>query len=96
MAHTSAIETQLEKTILEYLDVLYAVAVKLTKDTTSAEVLVRTTVAEALQAPGTLEGEHPKGALLSLLRRTFLGSHKESLLQGHSQALQPLRSCGVS
>jgi RNA polymerase sigma-70 factor (ECF subfamily) len=71
-----------ETEVLEHLDSLYGVAVRLTRDTTSAEDLVQDTVVKAVRArdqyaPGT----NLKAWLLRILTNTFINRHRRGGLE---------------
>lgn len=73
---TATISNELESTetaILEYLETLYNIAVRLTGDEAEAEFLAYRTVMAALTMPTIYDrGPRLKGTLIALMRKTFL------------------------
>lgn len=66
-------ESEFEDRIGEYVDVLHAVALKLTRDPERAEFLVRETLVTALRNRDTFsENMYLKSWLLTTLRNTFI------------------------
>ncbi len=65
-----------EQQLIEHVETLYHVALKLTKNPRDAEEVTRTALLQAWQWRSELENRHPlKGELLKLLRRTFVIHH---------------------
>lgn len=66
-------ETDFEERLGEYVGVLHAVALRLTRDPQRAESLVRQALASALRRRDTFtEGMYLKSWLLTILRNTFI------------------------
>ena len=62
--------------VLDYADVVYAVALKLTSDTEDALELTLSTLWEVLTSPERLErAARPKALLLTTLRERFTAKH---------------------
>ncbi len=67
-----------ENVLVGHMKMLYQVAIGLAKNNADAEVLVRITAARALEDPTLVEVQHPKGALLTLLRNVFVQQASET------------------
>jgi hypothetical protein len=72
MSETSYLDN-FEQRLLEYVDTLYRVALKLTRDPQDAERITRTAMLQAWHSRNSLgAGRHLKAELLRLLRETFI------------------------
>ena len=68
---------EFEKLVLEHLDMLYAVALRLTRNTTDAQDLTQNTVVKALRFHTRFEkGTYIKAWLLTILRNTFINEYR--------------------
>ncbi len=66
-----------EKLVLEHLDMLYAVALRLTRNTADAQDLTQNTVVKALRFHEKFEeGTYIKAWLLTILRNTFINEYR--------------------
>jgi len=66
-----------EKLVLEHLDMLYAVALRLTRNTTDAQDLTQNTVVKALRFHDRFkDGTYIKAWLLTILRNTFINEYR--------------------
>ena len=66
-----------EKLVLEHMDMMYAVALKLTRNTADAEDLTQNTVVKALRFHNKFaEGTYIKAWLLTILRNTFINEYR--------------------
>ncbi len=72
--------TEFEELILEHMDMLYAVALKLTRNATDAEDLTQNTVVKALRFHDKFaEGTYIKAWLLTILRNTFINEYRRKV-----------------
>jgi len=68
---------EFEKLILEHMDMMYAVALKLTRNSADAEDLTQNTVVKALRFHDKFqEGTYIKAWLLTILRNTFINEYR--------------------
>jgi RNA polymerase sigma-70 factor (ECF subfamily) len=68
---------EFEHLVLEHMDMLYAVALKLTRNATDAEDLVQNAVVKALRFHDKFkEGTYIKAWLLTILRNTFINDYR--------------------
>lgn len=68
---------EFDKQILEHLDMLYAVALKLTRNTSDAQDLTQNTAVKALRFHNKFEqGTYIKAWLLTILRNTFINEYR--------------------
>ncbi len=66
-----------EKLVLEHLDMLYAVALRLTRNAADAQDLTQNTVVKALRFHAKFEqGTYIKAWLLTILRNTFINEYR--------------------
>lgn len=66
-----------EKLVLEHLDMLYAVALRLTRNAADAQDLTQNTVVKALRFHSKFEkGTYIKAWLLTILRNTFINEYR--------------------
>jgi RNA polymerase sigma-70 factor, ECF subfamily len=66
-----------EKLVLEHLDMLYAVALRLTRNATDAQDLTQNTVVKALRFHNRFkDGTYIKAWLLTILRNTFINEYR--------------------
>lgn len=66
-----------EKLVLEHLDMLYAVALRLTRNAADAQDLTQNTVVKALRFHTKFEkGTYIKAWLLTILRNTFINEYR--------------------
>ena len=66
-----------EKLVLEHCDMLYAVALSLTRNPTEAEDLTQNTLVKALRFHDKFrEGTYIKAWLLTILRNTFINEYR--------------------
>lgn len=71
-----------ETDVLEHLDVLFGVAMRMTRDEASAEDLVQDTVVKAVRAREQFEvGTNLKAWLLRILTNTFINRHRRGGLE---------------
>lgn len=65
-----------EQLVLDYMDLLYTVAFKLTHSATDAQRLTQTTIVKALRLNNKLEvRKHIKPWLLTTMRNTFINDY---------------------
>lgn len=68
---------EFEQQVLEHLDMLYAVALRLTRNTADAQDLAQNTVVKALRFHDKFkEGTYIKAWLLTILRNTFINEYR--------------------
>ena len=68
---------EFEAQVLEHLDMLYAVALKLTRNTSDAQDLTQNTAVKALRFHHKFEeGTYIKAWLLTILRNTFINEYR--------------------
>ena len=68
---------EFEHLVLEHLDMLYAVALRLTRNTADAQDLTQNTVVKALRFHSNFrEGTYIKAWLLTILRNTFINEYR--------------------
>jgi RNA polymerase sigma-70 factor (ECF subfamily) len=68
---------EFEDQVLEHLDMLYAVALKLTRNMSDAQDLTQNTVVKALRFHNKFEkGTYIKAWLLTILRNTFINEYR--------------------
>ncbi len=68
---------EFEQQVLEHLDMLYAVALKLTRNTSDAQDLTQNTAVKALRFHNKFEqGTYIKAWLLTILRNTFINEYR--------------------
>ncbi len=68
---------EFEQLVLEHLDMLYAVALKLTRNAADAEDLVQNALVKALRFHDKFkEGTYIKAWLLTILRNTFINDYR--------------------
>lgn len=68
---------EFENLILEHMDMMYAVALKLTRNAADAEDLTQNTVVKALRFHDKFqEGTYIKAWLLTILRNTFINEYR--------------------
>ena len=66
-----------EKLVLEHMNMLYAVALRLTRNATDAQDLTQTTVVKALRFHDRFkDGTYIKAWLLTILRNTFINDYR--------------------
>lgn len=66
-----------EQLVLEHMDMLYAVALRLTRNTADAQDLTQNTVVKALRFHANFrEGTYIKAWLLTILRNTFINEYR--------------------
>jgi len=71
---------EFEQLVLEHMDMLYAVALKLTRNATDAEDLVQNAVVKALRFHDKFkEGTYIKAWLLTILRNTFINDYRRKV-----------------
>ncbi len=71
---------EFEELVLEHMDMLYAVALKLTRNATDAEDLTQNTVVKALRFHDKFaEGTYIKAWLLTILRNTFINEYRRKV-----------------
>lgn len=71
--------------VVPELDVLFRVAMSITKDTANAEDLVQDTLLRAYRSIGRFDGAHPRAWLLTIMRNAHLNSlrrRRPELLRG--------------
>jgi RNA polymerase sigma-70 factor (ECF subfamily) len=69
---------EFEQQVLEHLDMLYAVALNLTRNATDAEDLTQNAVVKALRFHDKFkEGTYIKAWLLTILRNTFINDYRK-------------------
>lgn len=81
------------------IEVLYRVAVTLTRNPADAEDLVQDTLVRAFRAADRFDGRHPRAWLLTILRRTHLNRVRKktpSLLADGGDAARTLEELGPS
>ena len=72
--------SEFEELVLEHMDMLYAVALKLTRNATEAEDLTQNTVVKALRFHDKFtEGTYIKAWLLTILRNTFINEYRRKV-----------------
>jgi RNA polymerase sigma-70 factor (ECF subfamily) len=79
MAHNrdSGRSPEFDKLVLEHLDMLYAVALKLTRNPVDAQDLTQNTIVKALRFHDKFEkGSYIKAWLLTILRNTFINDYR--------------------
>lgn len=79
------------------IEVLYRVAVTITRNPTDAEDLVQDTLVRAFRAADRFDGRHPRAWLLTILRRTHLNRVRKrvpSLLHDGEDAARTLEELG--
>jgi RNA polymerase sigma-70 factor (ECF subfamily) len=70
--------TEFEALVLEHMNMLHAVAWRLTRNSTEAEDLVQDTIVKALRFHSRFEeGTHIKAWLLTILRNTFINGYRQ-------------------
>ncbi|MEM1032202.1 MAG: sigma-70 family RNA polymerase sigma factor [Myxococcota bacterium] len=75
-------EVPFESAVLQHLDAMYGVALRMTKDGPSAEDLVQDTVVKAVRAQAQFKaGTNLKAWLLRILTNTFINRHRRSGLE---------------
>ena len=68
---------ELSASVLDYVEVLYAVALKLTSETEDALELTLSTIWRVLKSPECFErAAHPKALLLKTLREGFVAKYR--------------------
>lgn len=68
---------EFENLVLEHMDMLYAVALRLTRNPTDAQDLTQNTVVKALRFHNKFkEGTYIKAWLLTILRNTFINEYR--------------------
>lgn len=68
---------EFEKLVLQHLDMLYAVALRLTRNATDAQDLTQNTVVKALRFHNRFkDGTYIKAWLLTILRNTFINEYR--------------------
>ena len=68
---------ELTASVLDYVEVLYAVALKLTSETEDALELTLSTIWRVLKSPECFErAAHPKAFLLETLREGFIAKYR--------------------
>lgn len=68
---------QFEQLVLEHLDMLYAVALRLTRNPTDAQDLTQNTIVKALRFHDKFkQGTYIKAWLLTILRNTFINDYR--------------------
>ncbi len=71
---------EFEQLVLDHMDMLYAVALKLTRNSTDAEDLVQNAVVKALRFHDKFkEGTYIKAWLLTILRNTFINDYRRKV-----------------
>jgi len=71
-----------EKVVLDHLDMLYGVALRLTRNTADAQDLTQNTVVKALRFHDRFqEGTYIKAWLLTILRNTFINEYRRKIRQ---------------
>jgi RNA polymerase sigma-70 factor (ECF subfamily) len=66
-----------ERLVLDHMDMLYAVALRLTRDPTEAQDLTQNTVVKALRFHTKFkEGSYIKAWLLTIMRNTFINEYR--------------------
>jgi RNA polymerase sigma-70 factor (ECF subfamily) len=69
-----------EEQVLEHLDMLYAVALRLTRNTADAQDLMQNTLVKALRFHDKFkEGTYIKAWLLTILRNTFINEYRRKV-----------------
>ena len=77
---TKARSKKFESLVLEHMDVLYAVALRLTRNPTDAQDLTQNTVVKALRFHDRFkEGTYIKAWLLTILRNTFINEYRRKV-----------------
>ncbi len=92
-----------ENSVLEHIDLLYAVALRLTRNPADAEDLTQNTFVKALRFHDKFkEGTYIKAWLLTILRNTFINEYRrkarrpmEVELSGIESASEPLMDAGM-
>lgn len=85
----------LERHVLPELDVLFRVALALTRNHADAEDLVQDTLLRAYRSIERFDGEHPRAWLLTILRNAHINRNRRrrpSLLADQEAALRTLAS----
>lgn len=73
----SARSDEFDTLVLEHLEMLYAVALRLTRNSAEAEDLVQTTILKALRFHSKFKrGSYIKAWLLTILRNTFINDYR--------------------
>jgi len=68
---------EFERLVLEHLDMLYAVALRLTRNPTDAQDLTQNTIVKALRFHNRFkDGTYIKAWLLTILRNTFINEYR--------------------
>ncbi len=68
---------EFDRLVLEHLDMLYAVALKLTRNTVDAQDLTQNTIVKALRFHDKFQkGSYIKAWLLTILRNTFINDYR--------------------
>jgi RNA polymerase sigma-70 factor, ECF subfamily len=71
-----------EKVVVDHLDMLYGVALRLTRNTADAQDLTQNTVVKALRFHDRFEeGTYIKAWLLTILRNTFINEYRRKVRQ---------------
>lgn len=71
---------EFEELVLQHLDMLYAVALRLTRNPTDAQDLTQNTVVKALRFHDKFqEGTYIKAWLLTILRNTFINEYRRKV-----------------
>ncbi|NIA15141.1 MAG: sigma-70 family RNA polymerase sigma factor [Nitrospiraceae bacterium] len=72
--------TEFEAQVLEHLDVMYAVGLRLTRNPTDAQDLTQNTVVKALRFHNRFkDGTYIKAWLLTILRNTFINDYRRKV-----------------
>lgn len=80
MTDPEARSKEFEQLILEHLDMLYAVALRLTRNAADAQDLTQNTLVKALRFHSKFEeGTYIKAWLLTILRNTFINEYRRKV-----------------
>lgn len=72
--------SEFEELVLQHLDMLYAVALRLTRNPTDAQDLTQNTIVKALRFHDKFqEGTYIKAWLLTILRNTFINEYRRKV-----------------
>lgn len=71
---------EFEQLVIDHMDMLYAVALRLTRNVTDAHDLTQNTIVKALRFHGKFEkGTYIKAWLLTILRNTFINEYRRKV-----------------
>ena len=78
--HTSKRSSEFEREVVDHMNMLYAIALRLTHDPSEAQDLTQNTVVKALRFhAGFKEGTYIKAWLLTILRNTFINEYRRKV-----------------